>query len=100
MSLSATGSELLWIIDIYSLVMACLLLPMGALGDRIGFKRLALLGSVLFGMASLGAALAPSVAALIAARACLAIGAAMILPATLSAVRPQEFLAQSKQIVF
>lgn len=86
-ALSATGSELLWIIDIYSLVMACLLLPMGALGDRIGFKRLALLGSVLFGFASLAAALAPSVAALIAARAFLAIGAAMILPATLSAVR-------------
>ncbi|OVZ90834.1 MFS transporter [Yersinia kristensenii] len=86
-ALSATGSELLWIIDIYSLVMACLLLPMGALGDRIGFKRLALLGSVLFGLASLAAALAPSVAALIAARALLAIGAAMILPATLSAVR-------------
>ncbi|ATM95019.1 major facilitator transporter [Yersinia frederiksenii] len=86
-ALSATGSELLWIIDIYSLVMACLLLPMGALGDRIGFKRLALLGSVLFGLASLAAALAPSVAVLIAARAFLAIGAAMILPATLSAVR-------------
>lgn len=86
-ALSATGSELLWIIDIYSLVMACLLLPMGALGDRIGFKRLALIGSVLFGLASLAAALAPSVAALIVARAFLAIGAAMILPATLSAVR-------------
>ncbi|CQD40629.1 SmvA family efflux MFS transporter [Yersinia mollaretii] len=86
-ALSATGSELLWIIDIYSLVMACLLLPMGALGDRIGFKRLALMGSILFGLASLAAALAPSVAALIAARAFLAIGAAMILPATLSAVR-------------
>ncbi|WP_145562990.1 SmvA family efflux MFS transporter [Yersinia aldovae] len=86
-ALSATGSELLWIIDIYSLVMACLLLPMGALGDRIGFKRLALLGSILFGLASLAAAFAPSVATLIAARALLAIGAAMILPATLSAVR-------------
>ncbi|MGL4487007.1 MAG: SmvA family efflux MFS transporter [Yersinia sp. (in: enterobacteria)] len=86
-ALSATSSELLWIIDIYSLVMACLLLPMGALGDRIGFKRLALLGSTLFGLASLTAAFAPSVATLIAARALLAIGAAMILPATLSAVR-------------
>ncbi|CNF08414.1 major facilitator transporter [Yersinia nurmii] len=87
LALSATGSELLWIIDIYSLVMACLLLPMGALGDRIGFKRLALIGSVLFGLSSLAAALADSVGTLIAARASLAIGAAMILPATLSAVR-------------
>ncbi len=87
LELSATGSELLWIIDIYSLVMAGLLLPMGALGDRIGFKRLAMTGAVLFGLASLAAALAPSASALIAARAALAIGAAMILPATLAGVR-------------
>ncbi|MGQ6550655.1 SmvA family efflux MFS transporter [Serratia sp. JSRIV001] len=86
-ALSATGDQLLWIIDIYSLVMAGLLLPMGALGDRIGFKRLALLGSSLFALASLAAALASSVAALVAARAFLAVGAAMILPATLSALR-------------
>nr|AXH02307.1 Methyl viologen resistance protein smvA [Serratia marcescens] len=77
----------MWIIDIYSLVMAGLLLPMGALGDRIGFKRLAILGSSVFGLASLLAALAFSVTSLVAARAFLAVGAAMILPATLSALR-------------
>ncbi len=45
----ASGNELLWIIDIYSLVMAGMVLPMGALGDRIGFKRLLMLGGTLFG---------------------------------------------------
>lgn len=86
-ALGATGSELLWIVDIYALVMAGLLLPMGALGDRIGFKKLAMLGSVLFGLASLAAALAPSALTLILSRAALAIGAAMILPATVAGVR-------------
>lgn len=86
-ALGASGSELLWIIDIYSLVMAGMVLPMGALGDRIGFKRLMVAGSVLFGLASLAAAYAPDAALLIAARALLAAGAAMILPATLAGVR-------------
>lgn len=49
MTLGASGNELLWIIDIYSLVMAGMVLPMGALGDRIGFKRLLMLGGTLFG---------------------------------------------------
>ena len=52
MALGSSGNELLWIIDIYSLVMAGMVLPMGALGDKIGFKRL-LLGSAIFGIASL-----------------------------------------------
>lgn len=47
MTLGASGNELLWIIDIYSLVMAGMVLPMGALGDRIGFKRLLMLGGTL-----------------------------------------------------
>ncbi len=86
-SLGASGSELLWIIDIYSLVMAGMVLPMGALGDRIGFKRLMVVGLGLFGLASLAAAYAPHAAFLIAARALLAVGAAMILPATLAGIR-------------
>ena len=84
---SSTASELLWIIDIYSLVMAGLLLPMGALGDRIGYKRLAIFGLIIFGIASLAAAFSPTTFILIMARALLALGAAMILPATLSALR-------------
>ncbi|MBE0090085.1 MFS transporter [Raoultella planticola] len=87
MSLGTSSNELLWIIDIYSLVMAGMVLPMGALGDKIGFKRLLLLGSSIFGVSSLAAAFSPTALALIASRALLAIGAAMIVPATLAGIR-------------
>lgn len=86
-ALSLSNTQLLWIIDIYSLIMAGLILPMGALGDRIGYKRLMLIGSGLFGLASLCAAFSDSAYALIASRALLAVGAAMIIPATLSSLR-------------
>ncbi|HED3067011.1 TPA: MFS transporter [Kluyvera ascorbata] len=86
-ALGTSGNELLWIIDIYSLVMAGMVLPMGALGDKIGFKRLLLLGSGIFGLASLAAAFSPTAMTLIASRALLAIGAAMIVPATLAGIR-------------
>lgn len=85
--LQATHNELLWIMDIYPLVMASLLIPMGTLGDRLGFKKLAVYGSAIFGVASLAAAFAWTPALLICARALLAAGAAMIVPATLAAVR-------------
>ncbi|WP_312272779.1 MFS transporter [Pseudescherichia sp.] len=85
--LQASHNQLLWIMDIYPLVMAALLLPMGSLGDRIGYKKMAIAGSLLFGIASLAAACARSAEILIAARALLAVGAAMIVPATLAAVR-------------
>lgn len=85
--LLATNNQLLWIIDIYSLIMVGFLLPMGALGDRIGYKRLAIYGSLLFGLASLGAALSTNTLFLIVSRGISGIGAAMILPATLSGVR-------------
>lgn len=86
-ALGTSGNELLWIIDIYSLVMAGMVLPMGALGDKIGFKRLLLLGSAIFGVASLCAALSPTAITLILSRALLAVGAAMIVPATLAGIR-------------
>lgn len=98
MTLEASGNELLWIIDIYSLVMAGMVLPMGALGDRIGFKRLLILGSSLFGLSSLAAAFAPSAGWLIAARAVLAIGAAMIIPATLAGIRTLFVEARQRNI--
>ena len=85
-ALGSSGNELLWIIDIYSLVMAGMVLPMGALGDKIGFKRLLLLGSAI-GIASPVAALSPTAMTLIASRALLAVGAAMIVPATLAGIR-------------
>ncbi|EDT6684242.1 MFS transporter [Salmonella enterica subsp. enterica] len=87
MTLGASGNELLWIIDIYSLVMAGMVLPMGALGDRIGFKRLLMLGGTLFGLASLAAAFSHTASWLIATKVLLAIGAAMIVPATLAGIR-------------
>ncbi|WP_434778717.1 MFS transporter [Neisseria sp. Ec49-e6-T10] len=96
LELGSTTNELLWIIDIYSLMMAGLLLPMGALGDKIGYKKLAIIGLIIFGIASLGAALAPNSIMLIIFRAVLAIGAAMILPATLAGIR-KTFLDESER---
>lgn len=86
-ALGLSNNQLLWIIDIYSLVMAGLMLPMGALGDRIGFKRLMFIGAAIFAVASLCAAFSNSAEMLIASRALLALGAAMLIPATLSALR-------------
>jgi EmrB/QacA subfamily drug resistance transporter len=82
--LHASASSLQWIVDAYSLVFAGLLLTAGSLGDRYG-RRLALNGGlVIFGVASLAAALSGSAGALIAARAAMGIGAAFVMPATLS----------------
>ncbi|XVJ75799.1 MFS transporter [Streptomyces sp. JH002] len=85
--LSADASQKLWIINAYPLVMAGLLLGAGTLGDRIGHKRMFLIGLVLFGTASVLAAFAPNAAVLIGARAFLAVGAAAMMPATLSLIR-------------
>lgn len=85
--LAATASAKLWIVNIYALVVSGLLLGMGTLGDRLGHKRLFLAGLAVFGIASLCAAFAPSAALLIAARALLGVGAAMMMPATLSLIR-------------
>ncbi|MFE6978663.1 MFS transporter [Streptomyces sp. NPDC057682] len=82
------GAEaLLWIVDAYPLVCASLLILFGTLGDRVGRRRVLLLGYALFGIASAVAALAGSAGVLIAARALLGVGGAMIMPATLSILR-------------
>lgn len=85
--LRPTGSQLLWIIDIYSLMLAGLLVTMGTLGDRIGRRRLLLLGATGFGLASLLAAFARTPEMLIAARALLGIAGATLMPSTLSLIR-------------
>ena len=85
--LGASTSQSLWIINAYPLVIAGLLPGSGALGDRLGHKRLFQYGLAIFGVASLAAAFAPTPEALIAARAFLAIGAAAMLPATLALIR-------------
>ncbi|GAA0474969.1 MFS transporter [Streptomyces sp. NPDC046215] len=79
--------QLLWIVDVYPLVCASLLILFGTLGDRVGRRRVLLLGYGLFGVASAFAALATSPDVLIAARALLGVGGAMIMPATLSILR-------------
>ena len=85
--LSPTASQLLWIGDIYSFTLAGLLVTMGNVADRIGRRRLLLVGTLGFGMASVMAAFAPSAGTLIAARALLGIGGATIMPSTLSLIR-------------
>ena len=65
--LHPTGTQQLWIFDVYGFVLAGLLMTMGAVGDRIGRRRLLLVGAAMFGGASVAAAYAPSAGALIAA---------------------------------
>ncbi|MFD5784198.1 MFS transporter [Streptomyces sp. NPDC126933] len=85
--LGPSGVELLWIVDAYPLVCASLLILFGTLGDRIGRRRVLLLGYALFGAASAVAAFAGTPMVLIGARALLGVGGAMIMPATLSILR-------------
>ncbi|PVZ56347.1 MFS transporter [Arthrobacter sp. H-02-3] len=86
-SLSASGVQLLWIIDAYPLVLAGLLVAMGSLGDRIGRRRLLFVGSAGFAVASAATAFAPSAEWLIAGRAGLGLFGAMLMPSTLSLIR-------------
>ncbi|MEU6790011.1 MFS transporter [Nonomuraea angiospora] len=79
--------ELLWMIDVYSLVVAGLLVAVSALGDRWGRKRMLVSGFVLFGLASVAVLWADSPAEVIAVRALLGVGGAMIMPSTLSMIR-------------
>lgn len=85
--LGASATQALWIINAYPLVMAGLLLGAGTLGDRIGHRRMFVVGLVLFGLASLIAAFSPTAEMLIGARAFLAVGAAAMMPATLALIR-------------
>jgi EmrB/QacA subfamily drug resistance transporter len=85
-ALGATASQLQWMVDAYILVFAGLLLTMGALGDRFGRKLALNAGLLVFVAASAASALAGSPEVLIAARAAMGIGAALIMPATLSII--------------
>ncbi|QWF80229.1 MFS transporter [Amycolatopsis sp. CA-230715] len=85
--LRPTATEFLWITDIYGFTLAGFLVTMGNLGDRIGRKKLLLIGSTVFGAASLATAFAPNVELLITARALLGVSAATLMPSTLSIVR-------------
>ncbi|MEY9946640.1 EmrB/QacA subfamily drug resistance transporter [Kitasatospora sp. GAS1066B] len=97
----ATQTQLSWIIDAYSLVFASLLLPAGALGDRFGRRRALLTGLVIFGGASAGALVTTSPGTLIGLRALLGVGAALVMPATLSTITttfPREQRARAVSV--
>ncbi|CAN5899988.1 MFS transporter [soil metagenome] len=86
-ALSPTSNELLWIVDSYPFVLAGLLVTMGSLGDRIGRRRLLMLGAGGFGAASTMAAFATTPAMLITARTLLGVAGATLMPSTLSLIR-------------
>ncbi len=85
--LKPSSAELLWIIDIYGFLVAGSLITMGTLGDRIGRRRLLLIGAAAFGVASVVAAFSTSAEMLIATRALLGVAGATLAPSTLSLIR-------------
>jgi MFS transporter, DHA2 family, multidrug resistance protein len=85
--LDPSSTELLWITDIYGFFLAGFLITMGTVGDRIGRRRLLLVGAATFGIASVFAAFSTSVEMLIVSRALLGIAAATLAPSTLSLIR-------------
>ena len=86
-ALDASNVEQLWMLDIYSFVLAGFLVPMGSLGDRIGHRRLMIIGAIGFGVVSVVAAFSPSPLALIVARAVLGVAGATLGPTTLALIR-------------
>jgi MFS transporter, DHA2 family, multidrug resistance protein len=85
--LRPSSAKLLWIVDIYGFFVAAMLVTMGNLGDRIGRRRLLLMGAAAFGAASVLAAFSRSAGTLIAARAVLGVAGATLAPSTLSLIR-------------
>ena len=85
--LKPTSAQLLWILDIYGFLVAGSLITMGTLGDRIGRRRLLLIGAAAFGVASVIAAFSTSAEMLIATRALLGVAGATLAPSTLSLIR-------------
>ncbi|MGJ6967973.1 MFS transporter [Streptosporangium sp. G11] len=96
--LAPTGSQLLWIVDIYAFLLAGLLIPMGTLGDRIGRRKLLLVGATAFGITSVVATYAPNAELLIAARALQGAAAASLMPPTLALIRNMFHDAQQRRM--
>lgn len=84
--LGTSVSGLQWVVDGYTLVFACLLLTAGSLGDRLGSRRVFLVGVALFTLASAACGLAPTLAALNVARVAQGVGAALVLPTSLALI--------------
>lgn len=87
LALQPSSTEILWIVDVYALVLAGLLVPMGSIGDRIGRRRILLIGATGFAVVSAAAVFATSAGQLIGARALIGVFGSMIMPATLSLIR-------------
>jgi EmrB/QacA subfamily drug resistance transporter len=85
-SLHASGSDLTWVADAYTVALAALVLPFGAFGDDFGRRRALIIGTLVFGIAAGLAATSGSVGILIGWRGLMGVGAAMIMPSTLSTV--------------
>ena len=92
------ATQLLWIIDIYGFLVAGSLITMGTLGDRIGRRRLLLIGAAAFGAASVLAALSRSAGMLIACRALLGVAGATLAPSTLSLIRNMFLDARERTV--
>ncbi|MFV0896667.1 MULTISPECIES: MFS transporter [Pseudomonas] len=95
--LSPSSAQLLWILDIYGFFVAGFLITMGTLGDRIGRRRLLLLGAAFFAFASALAAMAHTAELLIAARALLGLAGATIAPSTMALIRNMFHDARQRQ---
>ena len=99
--LNAGASEVIWVVNAYQMGALVLLLPLAALGDRFGYRRVYLLGMSLFMLASVGAMLASSLPALVAARALQGLGAAGIMSVNAALVRliyPRALLGRGMAI--
>ncbi len=86
LAFDASQSDVLWMINIYTITLAALLLPLGAAGDRWGRKPVLITGLAIFGVASAAAGLAPGTEVMLAARFLSGVGAAMIMPVTLAVI--------------
>ncbi len=95
--LGPSSSQLLWITDIYAFVLAGLLIPMGTLGDRIGRRKLLIVGAVAFGVASALSAYASSPELLIGTRALMGVAGATLMPSTMSLIRTMFQDAQQRR---
>lgn len=96
--LKPSGAELLWISDIYGFLLAGVLIPMGAIGDQIGRRKLLLTGSLFFGAASVLAAYSTSPSTLISARALLGVAGATLLPSTLAMIRNMFHVPRQRSV--
>ncbi|MCK6629159.1 MAG: MFS transporter [Anaerolineae bacterium] len=96
--LQPSSTQLLWIVDIYGFMIAGSLVTMGTLGDRIGRRKLLLIGAAAFGVASILAAFSTTAVMLIAARALLGVAGATLMPSTMSLIR-NMFLDEKERTV-